>query len=360
MKSRSPDNSALYHEKLSLRYNQRKAAITTEKLKSVLQTLGFDVDLDKIHEPHFGCNNRTLLTDALAVKIRDDRFFPREIYRYLANCIASENFYPLAPVPHVVAYDHFDKTDYEILVMERGEGKLLIDDFLEFDEEKQKNFYGQIIDLANQLSNLTFRDWGDIRRQDSYDSFRAYVTEKMLDYSRRIIEQNLIPKEDIVRIRDYFLDKVSVFQNEKRSHFIHTDLTIANVLYSGDEITLLHDFDSAAKAPPFMMLPMLIASIDNLGIIVDGTNYYKTYRDLKFEHLYPVLAEKMGKILTDKNICQKLNLILIMRGFRIVAENRYSGWNKVIIRNILNDEIMADGTSLDDSYYGQILQKMGV
>ena len=360
MKRRSLSNSAQYHEELSARYNRRKVVVNEKKLRSTLQTLGFDLGQDDFEEAYFGCNNRTYLTNDLAIKIRDEHFLPKKVYKYLASKIVSDHFYPQLPVVHVLAYDHFMKTDYEILVMERGRGKLLIDDFLDMDIKQQKDFYGQIIDLGNQVASLVSEDWGDIRNRYYYHSFANYLTAKVKDYSDRIIEQRLAREEDIKKIEKYFLDRVGIFDGEEHSHFIHTDLTIANVLYEKNQVTLLCDFDSAIRGPKCLMLPMLIASIDNISIVVDGTPYYKSYQNKKFEHLYPVLKEKMGEALDDPNIIEKMNLILIIRGLRIVAENRFHVWNKVIITDILSDELAESKLALDQTYYGQIFQKMGI
>lgn len=358
MKRRSLSTSAEYHEALSDRYNQRKATISKAKLKTILQTLGFYVELSDIEESRHGVNNRTFLTNDLVIKIRDDVFSSRKSYKYFASKVVSDHFYPKLPVVNVLAYDHFDKTDYKVLVMKRRHGTVLIDGFLEMSPEVQKNFYRQLIRIGRKVAELKFDDWGDIRNHDRYESFSRYLVAKVKKYCAARIEKNLVSAGDVLKIEKYFMDHHHIFDNEKESHFAHTDLTIANVLYEGDKITLLYDFDSALKGPEFMILPMLIASIDNLGIIVDGTRYYKSYQHQKFEHLYPVLREEMKKVLSDPNIVAKMNLVLISRGLRIVSEDRFHGWNKVIIDDILDDELVEDGSSYENTYYGKIFDKM--
>lgn len=109
-----------------------------------------------------------------------------------------------------------------------------------------------------------------------------------------------------------------------------------------------------------MMLPKLTSSIDNMGGLVAGTRYYRMYRNKKFEHLYSVLLEKMPEVFSDPNLVRKLNLILIYRGLRLVAKNRFERWNHIIVKDIMDYEIVKTNNLLIRTYYGQILKKMGL
>lgn len=244
--------------------------------------------------------------------------------------------------------------------MERGEGNLLSDDFLSLGEEGQTEIYGQIIDIANDLAKLRFSDWGNIRDDAAYNTFTEFVRAMFDNYCERILERRLVQKAPLEKIREYFLENIHVFDDEKKSSFIHTDLNIANVLHLGDKVTLLFDFDSSMKGPRLMLLPKLISSIDNLGEIFDGTQYRRRYCYRKFENLYPVLRNKMKDVFDDPNLVKKLNLVLILRGIRLIAKNRYEDWNSQILRDILVYELVPKGASFRRTYYGHILKKMGL
>lgn len=360
MKNHSFRNMEGYHKHLAARFLKRKARLTKEQLRGVLASLGFNIGSLEVDVAHSGNMSRVYLTSELAIKIRDRKSASDDTWQFLANKIVSDHFFPKLPVVHVLTYDHFEKTDYEVLIMERAKGKLLIDNFIKLDEDLQKKLFGQILDICNKISSLTFKDWGNISDRDAYKNFADFLRAKINEYSQSIIDQEIASAKDISLIKDYFLDKVDIFSKEKVSYFTHTDINIANVLHVDDKISLLFDFDSAIKGPKLMMLPKLISSIDNMGEIVDGTHHYKTYRDKKFEYLYPILLEKLPDVFLDKDLVRKLNLILIYRGLRLVAKNRFERWNHIIIKDMIDCEIAKTNKLLSQTYYGQILKKMGL
>lgn len=62
--------------------------------------------------------------------------------------------------------------------------------------------------------------------------------------------------------------------------------------------------------------------------------------------------------MSDPDIVAKMNPILILRGLRIVSEDRFHGWNKVIIDDILDDKLVEEGSSYGKTYYARIFEKM--
>lgn len=360
MKNHSFRDIEGYQKYLAKSFEKRKVHLTKEQLRRVFAALGFEVDFSEVTVAHSGITSRVYLTPELAIKIRDRRSLDDNGFQFLANKIVSDHFYPELPVANVLAYDHFKKTDYEVLVMEKGEGKELIDDFIDLDTELQKELFGQVLGISNQLGTLTFNDWGDIRYEHTFKTFSDFLKAKVTGYSQKIIDQNFSSVKDISLIKDYFFDIVKIFDNEKTSHFVHVDINNANVLHDKDKVTLLFDFDAAVKGPKIMMLPKIISSIDNMEGLVAGTRYYKMYRNIKFEHLYPVLIKKMPDLFSDRDLARKLNLMFIYRELQLVAKNRFLHWNRMIIKDVIDCEIAKNNNSLSRTYYSQILKKIGL
>lgn len=319
--------------------------------------MGFRADFSEVTVPSSGISNRVYLTPELAIKIRNRKTPNDNSFQFLANKTVFDRFYPSLPVANVLAYDHFEKTDYEVLVMERVRGKNLMDDFIEMDSALQGELFGQILDMSNQISTLTFDHWGDIRYGDKHKTFLDFLSNKISWYSQNILEQELCPMKDIILIKDYFMDKIEIFKNEKISHFIHTDINNSNVLYDKNKISLMFDFDAAVKGPRVMMLPKIISSIDNMSGLEAGTPYYKMYRNKKFEHLYSILIDKFIDVFDDRDLIRKLNLMYISRELQLVAKKRYGRWNNVVIQNLIDCEIASDNKHLGRTYYGQILTR---
>lgn len=109
MRSHFVSNPRQYHEALAKRFESRKASLTKKQLRGVLQTLGFDININSINQASSGNMSRVYLTPDLAIKIRDMKLASKKVHHFLANKVASETFYPKLPVPHVLAYDLFKK-----------------------------------------------------------------------------------------------------------------------------------------------------------------------------------------------------------------------------------------------------------
>lgn len=349
--------SERYHQQLSSRYDERKVTLTKEQLRQILRTLGFSVRLEDISES-FGNMNRTYLTSNLVIKIRGQGFVPKGKYCFLANKMVSDSFSHRLPVVNALAYDHFEKTPYEVLVMERGKGTLLLDDFLTLNRQTQEKLFGQMVEIANEITKLKFSDYGYIKDADSYSSFRVFLKNRFLEYCTKVIERNLADPDEVEQIRDYFISHLDAFKTKEESSFIHTDLHIGNVLHRKSEVTLIYDFDSAVKGPKVLMLPKLIATLDNLIEIIEGTEYVDQFSHQKFEHLHPILKEKLPDLIFSSLVDRQMNLILIFKRMRWISQDWSHNWNKFMIKKTLEDELVSPGSSMNETYYSKILNKI--
>lgn len=345
-----------YHKELADRYELRKLSLSKEELSEIVHNLGINIGPNSIEKATGGNVSGTFFAGDFVIKIQNDR----ERHEFLANKIVSEKFAGQIPIIKVIKYDHFDKTDYEVLVMERGKGELLLGNFPSLNQEVQTELFAQILDIAKKASEITFADFGEIRHNQSFGSFKEYISADFSKYVSIINEQKLCKKSDIDAISGYFFSHIDVFNDEKDSCLNHTDLHFGNVLHEGDKITLLFDFDGSIKGPAYLMLLKIIGAIDEPAQFVEGTEYFDEYKDKKFEFLFPVLAEKMADVFADKNLVRKLNLAGITEGLKWISENWSAEWNANQIKNLLENEACIEKGALGRSYYGRIVEKITV
>jgi len=344
-----------YHKQLAQRYDARKTALDNEKMADVLKQLGFDIDAADIKKTVGGNVSGTFFAGDFVVKIQSDR----KRHEFLANQIVSEKLGEKnLPIVKVLAYDHFENTDYEVLVMQKGQGKMLLEDFYRLSNEQQAELFGQLFEVINQVSAIEMPDFGEIRLGQHFESFEKYLVAQFENYQQIILNQKLAEAKDIRRISDYIYENIDIFNDDKIAYFNHTDLHTGNLLYDGEKLTLLFDFDGAIKGPRYLILPKLIGAIDDPSQFVEGTEYFAKYQCRKFDHLYKPLKEKMPEILAIPNLVRKLNIYGIIEGLKWISENWSAEWNANQIKNLLEIEMTSETQPLEETYYGKIFRKI--
>lgn len=344
-----------YHKELAERYAARKLNLSDEELTKVLVKLGFTVNPDELEKAAGGNVSGTFFVGNYVVKIQNN---PKR-QEFLANQIVFEELGTKnLPIVQVLAYDYFKKTPCEVLVMKRGKGKLLIEDFYKLSNQQQIELFGQILDIVNHVLTIEMPDFGEIRLGQSFTTFKEYLISEFEKYRDIILSQELCKEGDIKRISDYLYKNIDVYDSDQKSFLNHTDLHTGNILYDNDNVTLLFDFDGAIKGPKYLILPKLIGAIDDPSQFVEGTPYFEYYKDKKFDHLLGILTNKMPEILAIPNITKKLNLYGIIEGLKWISENWSAEWNKNQIKNLLENEIVSDSHPINMTYYGKIFKKL--
>jgi len=249
-------DSEKYQQEIAEQYKKRVSKFSNDEVLRVLQSLGITgVDSNSIQEAVVGNVNATYLTPKFVIKMNQNREHPD----YLPNKIVSDKLSSKYPVVKVVVYDFFEKTDYEVLVMERAPGTLLLDDFLELSNASQIILFRQILEVVKQLFVIEFDGFGSINKLDN-ESFATYtdlLKNKFKQYTSTIREKELCDEKDMEKIEKYFLKNINIFDNEKPV-FIHTDLHMGNILHEGSKLTAIIDFDSAQRAPKMCALVSLL------------------------------------------------------------------------------------------------------
>lgn len=346
--------SDAYQKEIAQQYEKRVSKFSREQVLAALKALKLEElpKLEEIKEATTGNVNATYVMPNLVVKLNQRR----EETDYMANNIVSDRLSAKWPVVKVLAYDNFQKTDFEVLVMERAKGSLLLDDIFELSEEDLKTLFQQVLDVVKQLFAIEFKDFGDINLEgkESYATYAEFLQKSFDRNLQKIREGKLAKPEDVDKIERYFHQHVGVF-NEGKPVFVHTDLHMGNILHEGSKLTAVVDFDYSLKAPKVRVLQSILGFIDNPQQFVEGTKDFEKFKGKNFHHLLPVLKEAFPEIFSDPQLLRKLNLIQINEGIMWVAQNWSAAWNEEMIRGIINKELPESEVGLSQTYHGALL-----
>lgn len=341
-----------YQEEIKQQYKQRVSKFTSNHVLNVLNLLKIQdlPNLDEIVEAKSGNVNATYITPKLVIKLNQKH----EQADYLANKIVSDSLSDQFPVVKVIAYDNFEKTSFEVLVMERSKGIMLMDDIIEMSEKDKEIIFEQVLDVVCQLFKIKFKDFGWISFGDkkSFTSYSNFLTKEFNEHVSKIKAEQLCFLTDITKIEGYFKKHVSIF-DKSESVFIHTDTHMGNILHEGNKLTALLDFDYSLKAPKVRALNSLLGFIDNPQQYVEGTENFEKFKGKNFRHLLKILKRKLPGVFDDPLLLRKLNIIGLKEGIMWVSQNWSADWNAEMIKGLIENEIPEN--DLSQTHHGKIL-----
>ena len=345
-------DSEEYQNEISQQYKERVSKFTREQVLEVLETLNIQnlPDINEIVEAGAGNVNATYITKGLVIKLNQKKGHSD----YLANKIVSDRLGAQSPVVHVLVHDNFEKTPFEVLVMERSKGTMLLDDIIEMSEQDREIIFQQVLDIINHLFEIKFSDFGwiNLDGKESYSTYAEFLSKEFNDHISKIRAEKLCAPEDIDKIEAYFKKHISIFDSCE-SVFVHTDTHMGNILHEGTELTALLDFDYSLKAPKVRALNSLLGFIDNPQQYVEGTKDFPKFKGKNFHHLLPILKLKFPEIFADSRLLRKLNLIGVKEGVMWVSQNWSADWNAEMIKGLIKNELPEDDFS--QTYHGKIL-----
>lgn len=352
MTDQNYSDSEEYQKEIAEGYKKRGVVFPTEEVVKVFAMLGVhEVDPSSVSQATAGNFNATYLTPEHVIKINKEK----DGRSYLPNKIISDALGAAAPVVQVVAYDFFEKTPYEVLVMKRAPGTMLLDDIFDLSEAQQIALFKQVLGVVNQAYAITFPTFGSINKEsESFAKYTDYLKQEFGQYMHAMREQNIGEEADIQKLESYFYKHLNVFDDETPV-FVHTDIHMGNILHEGDRLTAIIDFDWSLKAPKFSALIPLLGFIDNPQQFVEGTDKFSMYKGKNFYHLLPSLKEALSDVFDDPQLIRKLNLLGMKEGLMWVAENWSEEWNREMIARMIKEEIPETEQGLADSYFGRIL-----
>ena len=192
--------------------------------------------------------------DSLIVKIND-----RPEQRMLPNKVVSDQFAdtPDARVSRMLAYDWHQRTTHEVLVMRLSDGANLLEHAIDMPEAQLRSIFRQTCRLVARLHRFEFDTFGEINEVGAGGPNLSFVTcpEFLLAEFEANVEKiksgRLADPDDMERIERYF-----------RHPLVHNDAHFKNVLFSGDQLSSLIDWDGSLRGPSTRSLVMLLQMID--------------------------------------------------------------------------------------------------
>ena len=350
MTDKSYTETEEYQKEIAEQYKKRVAVFPTDEVVKTCKLLGISIDPSSLFQAMAGNVNATYITKDYVVKMNQDK----KERTYYSNKVIFEALGVDTPVVEVLAYDFFEKTPYEVLIMKRSSGTMLLDDIFDLTPQSQKDLFRQVVKVVKKMLAIDFDNFGNVNSDRSFPTYTDYLKHTFTENAKQIRKQKLCEEKDITRIEEYFLKQINIFDNEQ-AVFVHTDMHMGNIFHENEKLTAVIDFDHSLKAPPSRVLLSLLGFIDNPSQFAEGTDYYPKYKGKNFYHLFPVLKEELSDIFTDPLLLKKLNLLGIREGVDWVAANWSTEWNKEMIGNLVNKETPDSDEGLADSYYGKIL-----
>lgn len=347
-----------YQKEIAQQYKERNLEMVPSEVSNILSNLGFEVDESDIQQAEAGNMNATFITNRYVVKISDD---PNSV-AYSANRVVSEQL-PDQKVVRVAAHDVREKTNHEVLVMERATGTVWLATMPTIGKEDNQKMFSQVLEVAVACRNIQVTDrfgWvTDILsdpEKNGFLTFRSQLEARLAAYVPKIKAMPDIDQEELEKILTYVNVRLGLFDDDKPS-FVHSDLHMGNVMHKNGELTAVIDWDSAQSAPSYKALIPLIGLIDNPGQFVEGTPNYQAYKGKKFEYLYPQLREAFTEELKDPKLSEKLNVLGIIDGLMWVSEDWSREWSKEMIENLSTRETLTNG-DISNTYYGETIGKL--
>ena len=347
--------SDAYQREIAEQYTQRTLQLAPVDVHQILQMLGIEVSVDELSLAQFGNMNATYSAGPYVVKISNDDL----AVKYSANKVVSEQL-PHEKVVRVVLHDVRERTDYEVLVMERAPGDVWLTQMPLMSEAQNVQLFKHVVQVARAAQNISVTNsfgWvTDILHDPpahGFATYQAQLAARLDAYLPKIVAQEDLDQTAVEHTMRYVRENLDLFADEQ-PRFVHTDLHMGNVLQSAGELTAVIDWDSVQSAPAYRGLIPLVGLIDNPAQFVEGTPDYELYKGKKFEYLYPILKEAFATELADPYLARKMNVCGIIEGLMWVSEDWSREWNKEMITNLATQEVPDDG-DVSHTYWGRIL-----
>jgi hypothetical protein len=336
-----------YQKEIASQYQKRTASFELSEIVTIMEKIGLRIQKEDLRLAVNGNMNATFLTGEHVIKINKEKE-----PQYLANVMVSEQLNTL-PVVHVLEYDCRNKTDYEVLVMQRSKGDLWQNTILEQDQVTVESIFRQILDVVKNASTLQSKRFGEISTagEESYTDLLA----RELTESVKIIKAKKLASIGNIDHLEHYVRRHLPMLGHETPVLIHGDLHMGNVLHLGDQLTAVIDWDGASYLPKFLSLVSLLGLIDKPSQFVEGTPDYSRFKGIRFPYLLPILKSELPDVFADKNLVHKLNIVGVAIGLSWIAQDWSKEWNREMLKTLVEIETPSEVADLKNSYYGKLL-----
>ena len=197
-----------------------------------------------------------------------------------------------AKVPRVIDCGNFEGKHY--ILMERVTGRKLSESWLGFTEQEREGFIAQIADQLRIFHSIRFDKYSP-QRPIEFDNFEDAIKWQT---SFDGIHFDAETQGQVQSLESFFRNKIVTLNETGTAVFVHNDFHLGNVLYEGDRLTGIIDFDFSRQAPKDYELWHLVDFFRWPKYYVEKSQEstwegYRSSTELKqFKKYYPELFSK--------------------------------------------------------------------
>lgn len=204
-------------------------------------------------------------------------------------------------VPEII--DHGMIEDREYIVMRKIPGQKLSEKWYTFSSEQKDQFIAQIAQQLKLIHSISFDQYSPQRPLEFpiwKDAMIHYTDFGMIEGVRLDAET----KRNMSVLKNFFDQHIEKLNETSTSVLVHNDLHFENILFEGDTITGIFDFDFARQAPKDYELWHLIDFFHTPTYFVEKNleevweKYEYTNELTMFEKHYPELF--VGEYLLER------------------------------------------------------------
>jgi aminoglycoside phosphotransferase len=147
-------------------------------------------------------------------------------------------------------YDYGEVEGKSYLLMEKIPGTNLVYDWLKFSIKDKENYIAQLADQLKIFHSIRFESYSiPITEHKSFSNLK--------DAIERVVSFNLIDKsklkpeyvKEVEYLEQFYREHINLLDEVNTAVLVHSDLNLENILYDGDKVTGIIDFDWACHAP---------------------------------------------------------------------------------------------------------------
>lgn len=238
----------------------------------------------------------------LVIKIQKDLDVLHHQPEIIKFCVAKG-----AKVPQVI--DCGIENGKEYLLTTKLSGRKLAEDWHRFSAKQKESFIAQTAEQLKLFHSIGFASYSLIRPREFADfksAMRSFVDFDVLQGK----EFDEITENNLQLIKDYYQKNENLLTETGTAVLVHNDLHFENILYEGDNLTGIIDFDFARQAPKDYELWHLIDFFHTPFYFVEEKlepiwKKYELKTDLKlFKKYYP-------ELFADDRLFDRLRLYFI-------------------------------------------------
>lgn len=145
-----------------------------------------------------------------------------------------------AKVPNII--DSGENLGKRYLLMERVLGEKLSTIWTMLEQDRKENFIKQICEQMKIFHSITFDKYSSQRPRE-FDTIR-----EALDWQTSLVKiqtgtLDKITKDNVELVREFYHENLQILDERGTAVFVHNDLHFENILFDGDIITGIIDFD---------------------------------------------------------------------------------------------------------------------